>query len=185
MGVTSNATGSSNIYSNNDRTLCLWARVSEWNGASFLEYGDTDGLFGMGVTSNATGFTFLVDPANERDVPSMTSELGNPTAWHHYCITVGDANLDSNTTDGSYTYWGSGLGKCSSDLDELVGSTSDVDDCWAQCQADFGSEVVAVDWTSRGECRCQDACECMEDTDDDDTHLITGSSIATLPGICP
>merc|ERR1719409_481917 len=175
----------SNIYSNNDRTLCLWARVFEWDGASFLEYGDTDGLFGMGVTSNGTGFTFLVDPANERDVPSMTSELGNPTAWHHYCITVGDANLDSNTTDGSYTYWGSGLGKCSSDLDELVGSTSDVDDCWAQCQADFGSEVVAVDWTSHGECRCQDACECMEDTDDDDIHLITGSSIATLPGICP
>ena len=75
--------------------------------------------------------------------------------------------------------------KCSSDLDWLhVGSTSDVDDCWAQCQADFGSEVVAVDWTSRGECRCQDACECMEDTDDDDIHLITGGSIATLPGIC-
>ena len=32
----------SNIYSNNDRTLCLWARVFEWDGASFLEYGDTD-----------------------------------------------------------------------------------------------------------------------------------------------
>ena len=70
-----------------------------------------------------------------------------------------------------------------SDLDKMIGSTSDAGACWTMCENTY-ADLVAIDWTPDGECWCQDDCQCMEDTDNDDIHLITGSSIATLPNEC-
>ena len=81
-------------------------------------------------------------------------------------------------------YWAVGSGWCSSDLDEYVGDTSDASACWTTCEARYGSDLVAIDWTPDGECYCQDDCQCMEDTDDDDIHSITRSDVASLPDAC-
>ena len=81
-------------------------------------------------------------------------------------------------------YWAVGSGWCSSDLDEYVGDTSDASACWTTCEARYGSDLVAIDWTPDGECYCQDECQCMEDTGDDDIHSITRSDVASLPDAC-
>ena len=80
--------------------------------------------------------------------------------------------------------WGTGNGWCSSDLDELIGSTSDASACWTMCKNTYGSDLVAIDWTPDGECYCQDDCQCMEDMEDGDIHLITSSAVASLPTEC-
>ena len=82
----------------------------------------------------------------------------------------------------SYNDWGTGNGWCSSDLDELIGSTSDANACWTMCE-DRYADLVAIDWTPDGECWCQNDCQCMEDTHDGDIHLIT-SDVAALPNTC-
>jgi hypothetical protein len=46
------------------------------------------------------------------------------------------------------------------------------------------ADLVAIDWTPDGECWCQDDCQCMEDADDGDIHLITSSAVAALPNTC-
>ena len=79
--------------------------------------------------------------------------------------------------------WGTGNGWCSSDLDELIGSTSDANACWTMCESRY-VDLVAIDWTPDGECWCQNDCQCMEDTHDGDIHLITRSDIASLPNAC-
>ncbi len=81
-------------------------------------------------------------------------------------------------------YWAVGNGWCSSDLDDYVGDTSDASACWTMCENTYGSDLVAIDWTPDGECWCQDDCQCMEDTEDDDIHLITRSDVAALPNTC-
>ena len=80
--------------------------------------------------------------------------------------------------------WGTGNGWCSSDLDDHVGDTSTASACWTMCENTYGSDLVAIDWTPDGECYCQDDCQCMEDTDDGDIHLITRSDVAALPNTC-
>ena len=89
------------------------------------------------------------------------------------------ASCDTSGTND----WGTGNGWCSSDLDDHVGDTSTASACWTMCENTY-SDLVAIDWTPDGECWCQDDCQCMEDSFDDDIHLITGSSIATLPNEC-
>ena len=79
------------IAADSDRTLCMWAKVFEWNGARFFEYGDIGHLFGVGVTDGATGFTFYFDPgkpSDEQRGEEVEAMVGDSTAWHHYCATV-------------------------------------------------------------------------------------------------
>jgi len=80
--------------------------------------------------------------------------------------------------------WGTGNGWCSSDLDDHVGDTSTASACWTMCENTYGSDLTAIDWTPDGECYCQDDCQCMEDADDGDIHLITSSAVASLPNTC-
>ena len=84
----------------------------------------------------------------------------------------------------SFAYgWGSGAGWCDSDLDYEIGFYSG-EDCWAQCDAMFGAELVAVDWDVEGYCYCQNDCRCMNDVGDPGVFLATQGSIAELPGPC-
>ena len=80
--------------------------------------------------------------------------------------------------------WGTGNGWCMSDLDDHVGDTSTPSACWTMCKDRYGSDLVAIDWTPDGECYCQDDCQCMEDRDDGNIHLITSSAVASLPNTC-
>ena len=90
------------------------------------------------------------------------------------------ASCDTSGTND----WGTGNGWCSSDLDDHVGDTSTASACWTMCKDRYGSDLVAIDWTPDGECYCQDDCQCMEDADDGDIHLITSSAVAALPNTC-
>ena len=118
------------------------------------------------------GSTSVNSPVEGANAPS----LPDSTSWSCHV-------KDESTTEASYNDWGTGNGWCSSDLDELIGSTSDASACWTMCENTY-ADLVAIDWTPDGECWCQDDCQCMEDSFDDDIHLITGSSIATLPNEC-
>ena len=101
-------------------------------------------------------------------------------------LSKGSRRLRSNPVPWPITYtdWGTGNGWCMSDLDELIGSTSDANACWTMCKNTHGSDLVAIDWTPDGECYCQDDCQCMEAIDDGDIHLITSSAVAALPNAC-
>ena len=90
------------------------------------------------------------------------------------------ASCDTSGTND----WGTGNGWCSSDLDDHVGDTSTASACWTECEGRYGSDLVAIDWTPDGECYCQDDCQCMDDADDGDIHLITRSDVASLPDVC-
>ena len=79
------------IAADSDRTLCMWAKVFEWNGARFFEYGDIGHLFGVGVTDGATGFTFYFDPgkpSDEQRGEEVEAMVGDSTAWHHYLSLI-------------------------------------------------------------------------------------------------
>ena len=95
--------------------------------------------------------------------------------------TAATAARGSCDTSGTND-WGTGNGWCSSDLDDHVGDTSTASACWTMCE--IRTPTVATDWTPDGECWCQNDCQCMEDADDGDIHLITSSAVASLPNTC-
>ena len=68
-------------------------------------------------------------------------------------------------------------------LDYEIGFYSG-EDCWAQCDAMFGAELVAVDWDVEGYCYCQNDCRCMNDVGDPGCSWRRRESIAELPGPC-
>ena len=81
-------------------------------------------------------------------------------------------------------------GWCYSTLDLHIGCASSATDCWNQCEAALGDDLVAVDvWgggDSPGDCYCQDECRFMADCDDEDDeegHVLTRDSVvgASLP----
>ena len=107
-------------------------------------------------------------------------------------LALGGTNANYIGDDGSYgsylysypyEYWGSGVGWCDSDLDYEIGFYSG-EECWAQCDAMYGSALVAADWDVEGYCYCQNDCRCMNDVGDPGVFLATQKSIAELPGPC-
>ena len=98
--------------------------------------------------------------------------------------TTDDVATDDNYVPAATTNWGSSVGWCYSSLDREIGSATG-DECWALCEATYGSSLVAIDWNGDSECYCQSACECMMDAGDGDGYLMTVDSISSLPGECP
>ena len=86
----------------------------------------------------------------------MDSAFGSTACESTACGVVQGGCTQAPTTN----YWGTGNGWCSSDLDELIGSTSDASACWTMCENTYGSDLMAIDWTPDGECYCQDDCQC-------------------------
>ena len=95
-----------------------------------------------------------------------------------------EAGCKAGTRSSYKIDWGTGNGWCSSDLDEYIGDASTASACWRMCENTYGSDLTAIDWTPDGECYCQDDCQCMEDRDDGNIHLITSSAVASLPNTC-
>ena len=100
------------------------------------------------------------------------------------CADVGTRSGFAACTDPTNNDWGTGNGWCMSDLDKMIGSTADAGACWTMCENTYGSDLTAIDWTPDGDCYCQDACECMDSTEDSDIHLITSITVAALPNEC-
>ena len=113
---------------------------------------------------------------NSQGVYSMSS----------WAATSGDAEVQTKECWQSSKYWGNGNGWCMSGLDELIGMTSDANACWTMCEDEYGSGLVAIDWSAdNGECYCQNDCQCMEDLQDAGTYLVTRDYFAALPDKCP
>lgn len=73
------------------------------------------------------------------------------------------------------------FGWCSSSLDKPVYGSLTPTECWAQCSAKFGTELVAADFYEPFFCYCQNDCECML-ANDGGTLIV--SENYTLPKDC-
>ena len=60
----------------------------------------------------------------------------------------------------AYAEWGTKTTYCSGSDSPVGGAFTDAAGCWEACH-DAYPEMVAVDYTSEGECYCQDACPCL------------------------
>ena len=66
-----------------------------------------------------------------------------------------------------------------------MGCTASPGDCWERCSDGLGDDLVAIDWTRNGKCYCQNDCECMEESGNNDRYLITRDSrVGALPHEC-
>ncbi|KAH8050224.1 hypothetical protein JL720_15415 [Aureococcus anophagefferens] len=74
-----------------ERTICLWARIDDWNGGFLFEYGSdsADGAsFGLAAGDAEGNVTISLSGAYE----TVVTVLGNTSYidwgdWHHYCLT--------------------------------------------------------------------------------------------------
>ena len=84
-----------------------------------------------------------------------------------------------------YKNWGfQSSGWCYSELDELVGQTKSVGDCWDMCEAEYGQSLEAIDLDDNDYCFCQTACQCLDDGHGRGYYVATRRSITELPEVC-
>ena len=100
------------------RSICVWARIDEWDGAQIFEYGSReyyweDGaatgsvpskLFGLGLRRHPGSFFVTNHPSETRNV---TIELDEAEwdQWHHYCVTYGRRVWGTNVWDNATFYF--------------------------------------------------------------------------------
>lgn len=117
----------------------------------------------------------------ESDDSSVELVVYNDFALPEACS---DMVEDDETVDETLEVY-SGVGWCSSDLDEqlsaVVGSPQA---CWDECTSLYGEDViVAVDfYEDAGTCYCQDACQCIFDSDD--AQLVVRAGFVLPPTNC-
>jgi len=83
----------------------------------------------------------------------------------------------------AYANWGTKTTYCSGSDDEVFGDFTDAAGCWEACH-DAYPETVAVDYTSEGECYCQDACPCLAPHDAQVTAVILALEAVAEPDEC-
>ncbi|KAK7232252.1 hypothetical protein SO694_00030222 [Aureococcus anophagefferens] len=111
-----------------ERTICLWARIDDWDGGFLFEYGsDSAGgaSFGLAVGDAESNVTLALSGSYQ----TVVTIYGNTSYidwddWHHYCLTY----------DGSDTMYGLRVGadmyesnKLTGAIDELYVYTSALD----------------------------------------------------------
>ncbi|KAH8092047.1 hypothetical protein JL720_5624 [Aureococcus anophagefferens] len=111
-----------------ERTICLWARIDDWDGGFLFEYGSdsADGAsFGLAVGDAESNVTLALSGSYQ----TVVTIYGNTSYidwddWHHYCLTY----------DGSDTMYGLRVGadmyesnKLTGAIDELYVYTSALD----------------------------------------------------------
>ncbi|KAH8056238.1 hypothetical protein JL722_7540 [Aureococcus anophagefferens] len=85
------------LTGNAERTICLWARIDDWNGGFLFEYGSAgwDGAsFGLAAGDAEGNLTLALGDAYE----TVVTILGNTSYidwddWHHYCLTYDGTDL--------------------------------------------------------------------------------------------
>ncbi|KAH8092045.1 hypothetical protein JL720_5622 [Aureococcus anophagefferens] len=85
------------LTGNAERTICLWARIDDWNGGFLFEYGSAgwDGAsFGLAAGDAEGNLTLALGGAYE----TVVTILGNTSYidwddWHHYCLTYDGTDL--------------------------------------------------------------------------------------------
>jgi len=96
-----------------------------------------------------------------------------------------EVSSDLVSSPSGTTNHGAGVGWCYNDMDEEMGCTASPFICWEICLAEYGDELVAIDWWDEGDCYCANDCECQANFGDMDGYLITrDSAVPALPGLC-
>ena len=115
----------------------------------------------------------------EGTVPPLETQL-----WS-YSYEDDDPVDQSAADDGypAYANWGTKTTYCSGSDDEVFGDFTDAAGCWAACH-DAYPETVAIDFTSEGECYCQDACPCLAPHDAQVTGEILALESISEPDEC-
>ena len=83
----------------------------------------------------------------------------------------------------AYAEWGTKTTYCSGSDSPVGGAFTDAAGCWEACH-DAYPEMVAVDYTSEGECYCQDACPCLAPHDAQATGEILALESIAEPDEC-
>ena len=111
-------------------------------------------------------------------VPKLAQQLSQP-----------DVTLANGCCGPTTTKWDAGVGFCSSELDFKISEIETPELCWETCLEKYpvGSpdELVAIDWSPRKNCYCQNACKCMSDVGDDSITITRNSKVDALPAQCP
>ncbi|KAH8076749.1 hypothetical protein JL721_773 [Aureococcus anophagefferens] len=85
------------LIGDEERTICLWARIDDWDGGFLFEYGDggSDGeSFGLAVGDAESNVTLALSGSYE----TVVTIYGNTSYidwddWHHYCLTYDDSDV--------------------------------------------------------------------------------------------
>ncbi|KAH8092046.1 hypothetical protein JL720_5623 [Aureococcus anophagefferens] len=85
------------LIGDEERTICLWARIDDWNGGFLFEYGDggSDGeSFGLAVGDAESNVTLALSGSYE----TVVTVYGNTSYidwddWHHYCLTYDGSDV--------------------------------------------------------------------------------------------
>ncbi|KAH8084552.1 hypothetical protein JL720_8056 [Aureococcus anophagefferens] len=80
-----------------ERTICLWARIDDWDGGFLFEYGSdsADGAsFGLAVGDAESNVTLALSGSYQ----TVVTIYGNTSYidwddWHHYCLTYDGTDL--------------------------------------------------------------------------------------------
>ncbi|KAH8056237.1 hypothetical protein JL722_7539 [Aureococcus anophagefferens] len=80
-----------------ERTICLWARIDDWNGGFLFEYGSdsADGAsFGLAVGDAESNVTLALSGSYQ----TVVTIYGNTSYidwddWHHYCLTYDGSDV--------------------------------------------------------------------------------------------
>ena len=89
---------------------------------------------------------------------------------------------------GGTTTTYSDAGWCFSELNfQLADAVETPELCYAQCLYLYGDDLVAIDWYDES-CYCQDACQCMEESEGPDgvgpVTITRDSAVDALPSEC-
>ncbi|KAH8076743.1 hypothetical protein JL721_767 [Aureococcus anophagefferens] len=80
-----------------ERTICLWARIDDWDGGFLFEYGSdsADGAsFGLAVGDAESNVTLALSGSYQ----TVVTIYGNTSYidwddWHHYCLTYDGSDV--------------------------------------------------------------------------------------------
>ncbi|KAH8084549.1 hypothetical protein JL720_8053 [Aureococcus anophagefferens] len=88
---------SGDLTGDEERTICLWARIDDWDGGFLFEYGSdsADGAsFGLAVGDAESNVTLALSGSYQ----TVVTIYGNTSYidwddWHHYCLTYDGTDL--------------------------------------------------------------------------------------------
>ncbi|KAK7232247.1 hypothetical protein SO694_00030246 [Aureococcus anophagefferens] len=91
-----------------ERTICLWARIDDWDGGFLFEYGsDSAGgaSFGLAVGDAESNVTLALSGSYQ----TVVTIYGNTSYidwddWHHYCLTYDGSDVTVVTIYGNTSY---------------------------------------------------------------------------------
>ena len=130
-------------------------------------------------------------------VGAYRGEIADEDGYHYPFVALFGKGDDGEASPGEpevaapagTTFFGAGVGWCSSNLNDNVGIASTPAECWDLCVDVHGADsIFAVDVSfpvdlSFGDCYCQSSCDCMMG-DYERRQVIARDTLEELPDAC-